>query len=70
MTNKVYSITEIVGSSDQSVDDAIRVALKTASASLRNLDWFQVKELRGSIKDGAPGEFQVTLKIGFRYDKS
>ena len=66
-TGKVYRLSQVVGTSDDSVGDAIRTAIKTASGSVRNLDWFQVDEIRGSIKDGEVSEFQVTLKIGFRY---
>lgn len=69
MTNKVYAITEVVGSSDTSVGDAIRTAIKTASSSLRHLDWFEVSEIRGSIKNGDVSDFQVTLKLGFLYEK-
>lgn len=69
MSNKVYAITEVVGSSDNSVADAIRVAIDTAATSLRNLDWFEVGDIRGSIKDGKVTDFQVTLKIGFLYEK-
>lgn len=68
MSGKVYRLTTVVGTSDDSVGDAIRTAVKTASESLRNLDWFEVEDIRGSIKDGAVTEFQVTLKIGFRYE--
>ncbi|GAA0602410.1 dodecin [Caenispirillum bisanense] len=69
MSSHVYSKTEVVGSSETSIDDAIRNAIRTASGSLRNLEWFEVSELRGHIVDGDVGHFQVTLKIGFRYDK-
>lgn len=69
MSDKVYALTEIVGSSEASVGDAIRVAVKTASKSLRNLDWFEVQEIRGSIEDGEITDFQVRLKVGFRYEK-
>jgi flavin-binding protein dodecin len=69
MSNKVYAVTEIVGSSDSSVGDAIRTAVETASQTLRNLDWFEVGDIRGSIRDGKVTDFQVTLKIGFRYQK-
>ena len=68
MSGKVYRMTQVVGTSDESVGDAIRTAVSTASKSIRNLDWFEVGEIRGSIKDGDVTEFQVTLKIGFRYD--
>ena len=69
MSGKVYGITHVVGTSDESVGDAIRTAVSTASKSVRNLNWFEVGEIRGSIKDHEVTEFQVTLKIGFRYDK-
>lgn len=65
----VYRLSQVVGTSDDSVGDAIRTAIKTASDSIRNLDWFQVDEIRGSIKNGEVSEFQVTLKLGFRYEK-
>lgn len=69
MTDKVYALTEIIGTSSESVGDAIRTAIRTANKSLRNLDWFEVSEIRGSIKDGEVSDFQVTLKLGFRYQK-
>lgn len=69
MTGNVYRLTSIVGTSDDSVGDAIRTAVKTASGSLRNLDWFEVKEFRGSVNDGDVTEFQVTLNLGFRFEK-
>ncbi|MGE0745547.1 MAG: dodecin [Rhodospirillales bacterium] len=69
MTSKVHAVTEIVGSSETSVADAIQTAVKTASASLRNLEWFEVSEIRGAIKGDAVSDFQVTLKLGFRYEK-
>jgi flavin-binding protein dodecin len=68
MTDHVYSVTEIVGSSSESVDAAIRNAVKTASGSLRLLEWFEVTQIRGHIDDGDVAQFQVMLKIGFRYE--
>lgn len=68
MPDHVYSVTEIVGSSTQSVDDAIRNAVRTASGSLRRLEWFEVTEIRGHIENGEVGHFQVMLKLGFRYE--
>jgi flavin-binding protein dodecin len=68
MSDKVYSVTEIVGSSQASIDDAIRNAVATASGSLRNLDWFEVTQVRGHIENGKVAHFQVGLKIGFRYE--
>ena len=69
MAGKVYTVTQVVGTSDESVGDAIRTAVATASKSLRNLQWFEVENIRGSIKGSDVTEFQVTLNIGFRYDK-
>jgi dodecin len=63
-----YRVTEIVGSSPDSTDQAIRNALARANATLHNLDWFEVTEVRGHITDGQVGHFQVTLKVGFRLD--
>ncbi len=68
MNDKVYSVTEIVGSSRTSIDDAIRGAVSTAHQSLRNLDWFEVTEIRGHIENGKVAHVQVGLKIGLRYE--
>jgi len=69
--NATYSITEIVGTSSESIDDAIQSGIATASTSLRNLDWFEVTEIRGYIGGEAkPQYMQVTMKIGFRYEES
>lgn len=68
MSDHVYSVTEIVGTSATSVDDAIRKAVHTASTSLRNLEWFEVTQIRGHIEKGDVAHFQVMLKLGFRYD--
>ena len=69
MAEHVYSVTEIYGSSASSLEDAIQGAIATASQSLRNLDWFEVTEIRGHIKDGGVAHYQVGLKLGFRYEK-
>lgn len=66
--DRVYSVTEIVGTSTKSVDDAIRNAIKTASETLRHLDWFEVTQVRGHIDKGDIAHFQVMLKLGFRYE--
>jgi dodecin len=65
----VYKKIELVGSSREGVDDAIRGAIRKAGETMRNLDWFEVDEIRGWIKDGEPQHFQVTLKVGFRVDE-
>lgn len=67
MTAHVYSVTEIVGSSETSIDDAIRHGIATAAKTLHHLEWFEVKEIRGHIVDGKVGHFQVGLKLGLRH---
>ena len=68
MAGKVYRVTHVVGTSEDSIGDAIRTAVSTASKSIRNLDWFEVGEIRGGIVDGEVAEFQVNLNIGFRFE--
>jgi flavin-binding protein dodecin len=68
MSNNVYSLSEIVGSSPTSIEDAINNALGRAKQTLRNLDWFVVTETRGHLVDGEVGHYQVTLKVGFRME--
>lgn len=68
MADHVYRVTEIVGTSPESVDTAIRNGLARATKTLRNLDWFQVSEIRGWIQDGGIGSYQVTMKVGFRLE--
>jgi len=65
MENHVYKKVEIIGSSDESSDDAVKNALVRASRSIQNLRWFEVVETRGSIKDGNVERWQVTIKVGF-----
>lgn len=69
MSENVYSVSEIVGTSTESIDDAIRGAIGRASKTLHNLDWFQVSDVRGRIEDQGRCRFQVTLKVGFRLDE-
>jgi flavin-binding protein dodecin len=64
-----YGVSEVVGTSETSIDDAIKGAIKRASQTVRNLDWFEVVNDRGHIVDNEPGHFQVTLKLGFRIDE-
>jgi flavin-binding protein dodecin len=64
MDEHIYRVIQLVGSSDQSIDDAIRRAISRASKTLRNLGWFEVVETRGSIEEGKLS-YQVTLKVGF-----
>lgn len=68
MADHVYRLTEVVGSSTTSVDDAIRAAVRRTSATTRNVEWFTVEEMRGHVVDGDVAHFQVTLKVGFRVE--
>lgn len=68
MSDNVYSVTEIYGSSSESIEDAVRNAVKTAGQTLRNLDWFEVSEIRGHVDNDQVAYFQVGVKLGFRYE--
>lgn len=68
MSDHVYRLSEIVGSSPVSVDDAVRTAVRKAAQTVRNIEWFQTSEIRGMVTDGEVAYFQVTLKIGFRVE--
>ncbi len=70
MSGSVYRVTEIVGSSSEGIDSAVRAALARAAETLRGLDWFEVTEIRGRIQDGRVDEYQVGLKVGFRLDET
>ncbi len=66
--NHTYKITEIVGSSSEGIDDAIKNGIGRATKTLRNLDWFEVTDVRGAMNDGEIVWYQVTMKVGFRLD--
>lgn len=68
MANNTYRVTEIVGTSTEGVDDAIKGAVARAAVTLRGLDWFEVTEIRGHIENGVVGHVQVGLKVGFRLE--
>ena len=68
MSDHVYKTVEVTGSSATSIDDAIQRAVAKASETLRNLDWFEVTDIRGHIEGGKVAHHQVTLKIGFRLE--
>ena len=68
MSDHVYRLSELVGSSTTSVDDAIRTAIRKAAQTVRNIEWFQTEEIRGQVVDGDVAYYQVTLKVGFRVD--
>lgn len=64
----VYKMAEVVGTSKESFENAVRQAVERASDTLRNIGWFEVKELRGLVKEGKVEEFQVKVSIGFRLE--
>ncbi len=67
MANRTYSLTEIVGTSPEGIDQAIHNAIARASKTMRNIGWFEVTQVRGYVRDGVD-HFQVTLKIGFQLE--
>jgi flavin-binding protein dodecin len=68
MADHVYKVVEIVGSSSKGTDEAVQNAIGRAAKTLKNLDWFEVIDTRGHLKDGKIAHYQVTLKIGFRLE--
>jgi dodecin len=69
MSEHIYKVVELVGSSPISSDDAIKNAIERAAKTLHHLNWFEVVETRGHIADGKVAHFQVTLKVGFRIEE-
>jgi len=67
MPNNTYKLTDVVGVSDEGIDHAVRNALNKARQTLRNIDWFEVRNIRGAVQ-GASTQFQVELRIGFRLE--
>lgn len=65
MSDHVYKVIELVGSSQDSIDDAIRTAVERAATTVRNIDWFEVVETRGHVEDGRVHHYQVHLRLGF-----
>ena len=70
MADNVYRVAEIVGTSPDGVDQAIRNAVSRANRTLRNIDWFEMIEVRGHLANGEVADWQVTVKIGFRLDET
>jgi hypothetical protein len=68
MSNHIYRVIEIVGTSPDGIDAAIRNGLARAAETMRLLDWFEVQSVRGDLRNGAVAHFQVTLKVGFRLE--
>lgn len=69
MSHHTYRVTEIVGSSHEGLDSALRNAIERASETLRHLDWFEVTQVRGNITDGRIEHYQVGIKVGFRLEE-
>ncbi len=65
----VYRKTELVGSSPQSVNDAIETAIERAAQTIRHVEWFEVTEIRGHVVNGKVGHYQVAMNVGFRVDE-
>jgi flavin-binding protein dodecin len=68
MSERTYRITELVGTSPDSIENAIRSGIARASATLRHIDWFEVTEIRGYVRDGMLDHYQVGMKLGFRLE--
>ena len=68
MTDHTYKVVELVGTSPESVTDAIQNAITRASTTIRNIRWFEVVQVRGDVVSGKVGHYQVTLKVGFTLD--
>jgi len=66
--SKVYKKITLVGTSPDGIGPAVKNAIKRASETLRHLDWFEIKEVRGRIENGEVAEFQVVLEVGFRLE--
>ena len=66
MLDKTYKLIELVGVSENTMEEAIRNALERASQTLKGLDWFEVTEVRGLVQGGKVSQFQVKIKVGFR----
>ncbi|OBK19172.1 dodecin [Mycobacterium asiaticum] len=70
MSNHTYRVIEIVGTSPDGVDAAIKSGLARASDTMRNIDWFEVQSVRGHLVDGSVAHYQVSMKVGFRLEDS
>lgn len=68
MENHVYKKVEIVGTSETTIDDAIKNGIERAAKTLKHVDWFEVVETRGNVRGGKVAQFQVVMKVGFRLE--
>jgi flavin-binding protein dodecin len=64
-----YRLSEIVGTSGESIQQAVRNGVKRASQTIRNVDWFEITQVRGNVVNGEVGQFQVAMKVGFRVEE-
>ncbi len=69
MADHVYKVVDLVGTSKESVTDAVQNAITRASSTIRNIRWFEVVQVRGGVSDGKVAHYQVTLKIGFTLEE-
>jgi hypothetical protein len=70
MSDQVYKLIELTGTSERSIEDAVAGAIERAGKTVRNMRWFEVCETRGAIEDGKVARWQVTLKVGFKLDET
>jgi flavin-binding protein dodecin len=68
MSEHVYRVTELVGTSQESIEDAIRTGISRANQTVRNIDWFEVTEIRGYVREGELNHYQVGMKLGFKLE--
>jgi flavin-binding protein dodecin len=68
MSEHVYRVTELVGTSQESIEDAIRTGITRANQTVRNIDWFEVTEIRGYVREGRLNHYQVGMKLGFKLE--
>ena len=69
MSNHVYKIIELTGSSTNGIEDAVNTAVARAAKTIRNMRWFEITETRGEIQGGKVNHWQVTVKVGFTLDE-
>jgi flavin-binding protein dodecin len=68
MPNRTYELLEVVGTSPEGVDQAVRNAIARVAKTTRHVDWFEVQQIRGYVRDGEVDHFQVTMKVGYRLE--
>ena len=68
MRNRTFGLAEVVGTSPDSIEAAVNTAVERAGKTMKHVDWFEITQMRGYVKDGAVDHFQVTLKVGYRLE--